>query len=57
MKKNDSYESPQLIPMQDVELMDTGGGGIPVVAFIVAAGVTVYAGAFIAQVAYFSLTS
>lgn len=51
----EKYESPKLVPMQDVELMNVNGGGlgIPVIVFIAAAGVTVYAGAFIAQVAFY----
>lgn len=53
MRKTDKYESPKLVPMQDAELMNTNGGGVPVAVFIVAGGVTVYAGVFIAQVAFY----
>lgn len=51
--KDKKYETPQLIPMQDTEVMDINGGGVPAFVFILAVGLSVYAGVFLAQYAFY----
>jgi hypothetical protein len=54
-KKKQEYESAKFIPMSDIENneVNAGGLGIPFAVFVAVGGVTVYAGAFIAQVAFY----
>lgn len=46
-KENANYQTPQFMPMSDFELQEINGGGIPVIVFILVAGLTVVEAAFI----------
>lgn len=42
-----SYETPKLVDMSELEMMNTNGGAVPLLVFILVAAVTVVAGAFV----------